>query len=149
MHNCHYYYYYYYYQYYYLKHLSLKASQLKQACRPAGTLTYAVKQSHCACCLTGHVLKGVVGRREQHENDVKRHEQSPKSCLSKSLLRVLSWCQPQPYTQELTSSVLANWYNNSANKLHVTKTANQSPAKYNMQKDNQLVVCPCFISWTQ
>ena len=43
----------------YLKYLALKASQLRQAHRPRGTLTQTVKQPYSIYCLTGHVLKGV------------------------------------------------------------------------------------------
>ena len=44
----------------YLKHLALKARQLRQACRPGGTLTQAVKQPYCVRCLTGHFFKRVI-----------------------------------------------------------------------------------------
>ena len=41
------------------------------------------------------------------------------------LRRVLSQCQAQPYSQELPSSVLANWQSNTANKLCTAKPANK------------------------
>ena len=62
---------------------ALKASKLRQACRPRENLTQAVKQPYNVCCLIGHLFKG-VGQCEQHEDNVH---------LPKILSRFLSWCQ--------------------------------------------------------
>ena len=109
----HYYYYFYHYHhnyfYYHLKYFPLKAGQSKQAHKPGGTLTQAVKQPYGICCLTG--------QHEQHEDNSQNHQQSSQPRLTKVLRRLLTWCQAQPYFQETSSSKFAHWYSDTANRL--------------------------------
>ena len=52
------------------------------------------------------VQKSTVGQCEKHKGDTKKHQESTQSRLPKCLCRVLSWCQSQPYPQNLLPACL-------------------------------------------
>ena len=93
--------------------------QLKQAGRPGGTLTQTVKHPY--------VFKGVAQSDDvSNMKMISRNINIPLSLAYPIFLRrVLSWCQAQPYFQELLSSVLANWHSETANRLCTAKPANK------------------------
>lgn len=81
---------------------------------------------HCMLCSWACVQRSTVGQCEKHVINEKKHQQVLQPSLPKFLLRVLSWCQAQPYNQELLSSVFANWYSHTANCLCSAKSANKA-----------------------
>ena len=56
-----------------LKCLALKAGHLRQASRPEGTFTQAVKQPYVICCLPGHVFKEVQWGNVSNMNMMSRN----------------------------------------------------------------------------
>ena len=95
-----------------------------------------------------HVQSSTVGRRAQHEDDVKKHQQSRGSRLPKRFRNVLSWCQAQSYPKNfpppylligITALVIDSVPQNQSIK------PSQVSVQHSVQKLNQLVVCFPFI----
>ena len=120
--------------YYYLKFFSPKAGQAVLV----------------VCWLTRHVFKGVQwGNMKNIKVMLKKQQSLKPRFTTKYLRRVLSWCQAQPYSQELPSSVLANRNSGTAKRLCTAKPdnmASNASVQYSVQKYDQLVACSYFIS---